>query len=211
MPVRNPQLPAGRSSFPTGSPHTSVLERPLTSIKDTTHPRLRGKDLLTLLRAPMLHLRHLNRALRSLMDATPDDHSEMRCLVDVLSTLSTLADQCQGYHCWSGVNLHLQELIMQMVWTEPVGRDFGIEQSWRKLVETGWLLLPRTVSSPHGPGGDEMGPHGTSEYSELLDVFVVILDNCGRTFALCASFYLISFQCWFLRLYHDGVSGVSSF
>jgi hypothetical protein len=134
----------------------------------------------------MLHLRHLNRALRSLMDATPDDHSDMRTLVEVLSMLSTLADQCQGYNCWTGVNLHLQELIMQLVWTEADLMDFGIEESWRKLVETGWLFLPRTALTPHGPGGDVMGPHGTSEHSELLDVFVVILDNCGETFALPA-------------------------
>ena len=123
------------------------------------------------------------------MDATPDDNPDMRCLVEVLSTLSTLADQCQGYNCWTGVNLHLQELIMQLVWTEARKRHFGIEEPWRKLVETGWLFLPRTraVSAPHGPGGDEMGPHGTSEYSELLDVFVVVLDNCGKVFALPAA------------------------
>jgi len=100
---------------------------------------------------------------------------------------------------------------MQLVWTEADARDFGIEQSWRKLVETGWLLLPRTVSTPHGPGGDEMGPHGTSEYSELLDVFVVILDNCSKTLTSLAFLDLIFFQCWFLRLYPDGVSSVSSF
>lgn len=177
-------------------------------MKDTTHPRLHGKDLLTLLRSPILHLRHLNRALRSLMDVTPDDHFEMRCLVDVLSTLSTLADQCRNYHCWTGVNLDLQDLIMQLVWTEADARDFGVEESWRKLVETGWLLLPRTVSTPHGPGGDEMGPHGTSEYSELLDVFVVILDNCGKTLCFTCDSRLTFFQCWFPRLYPDGVSGV---
>jgi hypothetical protein len=159
----------------------------------------------------MLHLRHLNRALRSLMDATPDDHHDMRCLVDVLSTLSTLADQCQDYHCWTGVNLHLQELIMQLVWTEADARDFGVEESWRKVVESGWLLLPRTVSTPHGPGEDEIGPRGPSDYSELLDVFVVILDNCGRTLAFLAYLHLIFFQCWFPRRYPDGVSGVSLF
>jgi hypothetical protein len=122
------------------------------------------------------------------MDATPDDHSDVRGLVDVLSTVGTLADQCQGYDCWIGVNLHLQELIMQLVWTEADLRDFGIEEPWRKLVETGWLFLPRTrtVSIPFEPEGDEMGPHGTSEYSELLDVFVVLLDNCSKTFALSA-------------------------
>ena len=117
------------------------------------------------------------------MDATPDDHSDMRCLVDILSTLSTLADQCQGYNCWTGVNLHLQELIMQLVWTEADARDFGIEEPWRKLVETGWLFLPRTVSTPHELGEDVMGPYGASEYSELFDVFMVILDNCGKTSA----------------------------
>lgn len=119
------------------------------------------------------------------MDATPDDHPDMQCLVEVLSTLSALADQCQGYNCWTGVNLHLQELIMQLVWTEESAGPFGIEEPWRKLVETGWLFLPRTrtVSGPQGPGGNEMGPHGTSDYSELLDVFVVILDNCSKIFA----------------------------
>jgi hypothetical protein len=123
------------------------------------------------------------------MDATPDGHPDMQCLVEVLSTLSTLADQCQGYNCWTGVNLQLQELIMQLVWTEANVRTFGIEKPWRKLVETGWLFLPRTraVSGPQGPGGDEMGPHGTSEYSELLDVFVVVLDNCGKAYALPAA------------------------
>lgn len=75
---------------------------------------------------------------------------------------------------------------MQLVWTEAGARDFGIEESCRKLVETGWLFLPRTVSTPYWPGGDEMGPYGTSEYSELLDVFVVILDNCCKAVALPA-------------------------
>lgn len=120
------------------------------------------------------------------MDATPNNHPEMRSLVEVLSTLSTLAEQCQGYNCWTGVNLHLQELIMQLVWTEANVKAFGIEEPWRKLVETGWLFLPRTraASGPQEPGGAEMGPHGTSEYSEVLDVYVVVLDNCGRTYAL---------------------------
>ena len=75
---------------------------------------------------------------------------------------------------------------MQLVWPEANARIFGIEEPWRKLVETGWLCLPRTraTSGPQGPGGDEMGPHGTSEYSELLDIYVVVLDNCGKTCAL---------------------------
>lgn len=147
------------------------------------------------------------------MDATPDDHPDMRGLVEVLSTLSTLADQCQGYNCWTGVNLHLQELIMQLVWNEASAGSFRIEEPWRRLVETGWLFLPRTraVSGTQGPGGDEMGPHGTSEYSELLDVFVVVLDNCSKIFALPAAFDLIFFQCWLLSLSPDGVSGVLSF
>ena len=142
------------------------------------------------------------------MDTTPDDHPEIGCLVDILSTLGTLADQCQSYNCWTGVNLHLQELIMQLVWTEADARDFGIEEPWRKLFETGWLFLPRTISTPHGPGGAEMGPHGTSEYSELLDVFVVILDNCGESFALPAFLDLIFSQCLLPSLYPDGVSSV---
>ena len=75
---------------------------------------------------------------------------------------------------------------MQLVWTEANVKAFGIEEPWRKLVETGWLFLPRTraASGPQEPGGAEMGPHGTSEYSEVLDVYVVVLDNCGRTYAL---------------------------
>lgn len=142
-------------------------------ISSSSHPMLAKKDLLHLLRLPVNHLQHLSRNFKTLLDNTPDEHPDVKAIVELISTLNRIWEICSMNSCWDGTNLQIEELKGDLSWSGFEDNTMRLNDPRRKLIHMGGLHIDSVVIGARRNPDDPI---------KTASIFVILLDNCRMFF-----------------------------
>lgn len=124
------------------------------------HPLLKDRDLSSLLWLPLNYLRSLSKSFFNLLDATPDNHEDLKGVVEAISTMNKLVELCDMWTSSAGLGTELRGLLAQLQWRGEEDQGLGLESPERRVIHNGRLLMPQHDSEA------------------FLDLIVVLMDNC---------------------------------
>lgn len=124
-------------------------------------PTIMDHDIASLLWAPITHLRRLSKALHLLLNVTPDDHVELKPIVESISTITKLVEVCDNLSSASGSSPEIRQLATQLQWQGVEDLVVRLDDPHRQLIHEGKVLIPSQ---------EEKG-------SGFTELFAIVLDN----------------------------------
>lgn len=76
----------------------------------------------------------------NLLDVTPDNHEDLKGVVEVVSTLGKLIELCDDWTASAGLSTELRQMVTQLQWKgeeDPVCSVITIPQLSHKVLDVG--------------------------------------------------------------------------